>query len=145
MKTMMTKNMGIATFFVRIALGVTFISAYSGRLNLFGNRPEGWQQFLEYAARVNSYAPDFIQSPLAILATILEVAFSILLIAGFKTRIVAIASGTLTCFFALAMTYSFGIKEPLDYGVFVNFSAAFLLATMPKHQWSLDYLLEVIK
>ena len=79
---------------------------------------------------------------LAITATILEITFSILLLIGFKTRITAVASGLLTFFFALAMTYSYGIKEPLDYGVFVNFTAAFLLATITEYKWSLDHYLK---
>jgi hypothetical protein len=47
----------------------------------------------------------------------------------------------LTLLFALAMTYSFGIKEPLGYSVFVFSTGAFLLATMPYYKWSLDQLL----
>lgn len=135
----MTSKMSLASFLVRLALAATYISAYSTRINLFGTQPEGWQRFLEYASNVNSYAPESIKFFLAVAATALEIAFSILLLVGFKTRMVAVASGILTFTFAMAMTYSYGIKEPLDYGVFVNFTAAFLLATVPEHKWSLDH------
>jgi hypothetical protein len=47
----------------------------------------------------------------------------------------------LTLLFAFAMTYSFGIKEPLDYSVFAFSAGAFLLATMPYFKWSIDQLL----
>ncbi|MGZ4100251.1 MAG: DoxX family membrane protein, partial [Bacteroidia bacterium] len=120
----------IPALFLRLALAATYISGYSSRINLFGGHPAGWQKFLKYASEVNSFAPQLLQPFLAITATVLEITFSILLIVGFKTRQVAIASGTLTFLFAMAMTYSFGVKEPLDDGVFVNFTSAFLLAAI---------------
>jgi putative oxidoreductase len=136
-----TNKTNIAALFLRLALAATYISAYSSRINLFGNRPDGWESFLKYASEVNSWAPDSIKGFLAVTATVLEIGISVLLIAGLKTRTVAAASGTLTFLFAMAMTYSYGIKEPLDYGVFVNFTAAFLLATVPTYIWSLDQLI----
>jgi len=137
----MTNQTNRAAFLLRLALAATYISAYSGRINLFGGHPDGWERFLKYASDVNSYAPESLKLFLAITATVLEIVISILLIVGFQTRKVAVASGVLTSLFALAMTYSFGIKEPLDYGVFVNFTAAFLLATLPEHILSLDQYL----
>jgi putative oxidoreductase len=134
----MTNKTNLAAFLVRLALAATYISAYSSRINLFSGHPDGWERFLKYASDVNSYAPESVKLFLAITATILEIAISILLIGGFQTKKAAIASGILTFLFAMAMTYSFGVKEPLDYGVFVNFTAAFLLATMPEHIISID-------
>jgi putative oxidoreductase len=137
----MTGKTNLAAFLLRLALATTYISAYSSRINLFGNRPDGWESFLKYASEVNSWAPESIKVFLAVAATVIEMAISLLLIVGFKTRSVAVASGMLTFLFAMAMTYSYGIKEPLDYGVFVNFTAAFLLATVPTYIWSLDQLI----
>jgi putative oxidoreductase len=137
----MTLKMNLASFLLRLALAATYVSAYSSRINLFGGHGDGWQQFLKYASEVNSYAPNSLKPFLAIAATVLEIVISILLIIGFKTRTAAVASGVLTFIFAIAMTYSYGIKEPLDYGVFVNFAAAFLLSTMPGFKWSADQYL----
>ncbi len=136
----MINKTSIAALLLRLALAATYVSAYSSRVNLFGNHPDGWEKFLTYAAQVNSWAPDSIKVFLAVSATFFEIAISILLLVGFKTRIVALLSGLLTLSFAMAMTYSYGVKEPLDYGVFVNFTAAFLLATMPVNIYSLDQL-----
>jgi uncharacterized membrane protein YphA (DoxX/SURF4 family) len=124
------KNQIVAAIFLRLSLAITYVSAYSSRINLFGNHPDGWKKFIKYASEVNSYAPDNCQNFLAISATTLEITLSILLLLGIKIKQTAIASGILTLLFAMAMTWSFGIKEPLDYGVFVNFSAAFLLSTI---------------
>lgn len=44
----------------------------------------------------------------------------------------------LTLLFGLAMGYSFGIKNPLDFSVFVVNAGAFLLAAFPnRDKWSL--------
>ncbi|MEQ9377519.1 MAG: hypothetical protein RIG68_20195 [Imperialibacter sp.] len=137
----MSNKTNLFTFLLRMTLAATYISAYSSRINLFGGHPDGWQHFLDYAGEVNSYAPDVIKPLLAFIATALEISISLLLMAGYKTKPVATVSGILTFLFAGAMTYSFGIKEPLDYGVFVNFTAAFLLATLPADSWSLDHYL----
>jgi len=60
---------------------------------------------------------------------------------GFKTKWAAWASGTLTLIFAIAMAISFGIKEPLDYSVFVDSAAAFMLATNASPEWAIDGLI----
>ena len=75
---------------------------------------------------------------LAVAATVLELSISLLLIAGYRTRWAACAAGALTLVFAIAMAYSFGIKEPLDYGVFVDAAASLLLAAAPSYTLSLD-------
>jgi hypothetical protein len=41
-----------------------------------------------------------------------------MLLVGFKTNYAAFSAAVHTFLFALAMTYSFGIKEPLDCSVF---------------------------
>lgn len=53
----------------------------------------------------------------------------------------AFGSAILTLLFAIDMTYSFGIKEPLDYSVSAFSVSAFLLATFPNYKWSLDQFL----
>lgn len=100
-----------------------------------------WPVFLQYAGQVNSFAPAATIPFLAAAATALEVIFAIMLIAGFKTRLAAVGSGILTLLFAIAMAVSFGIKAPLDYAVFVDFTSAFLLATVDRYKWSVDELL----
>jgi putative oxidoreductase len=39
------------------------------------------------------------------------------------------------------MSYSYGIKEPLDYSVFAFSAAAFFLASQQHFNWSIDELL----
>jgi hypothetical protein len=65
----------------------------------------------------------------------------ILLIAGFKIRMVSILSGLLLLSFAMGMVTGLGIKTPFDYSVFAAAAAAFLLAFREPDRFTLDKLL----
>ena len=131
----------ISTLFLRFALASGFLSAVASRLSLWGNKSSGWSNFLDYTAQVNSFLPKNFIPTIAVTSTILETVLGILLLSGFKTNYAAFGAALLTLIFAFAMTYSFGIKEPLDYSVFAFSGGAFLLATMPYYKWSIDELL----
>jgi len=134
------KSLGISSLLLRLALASGFLSAVASRLGLWGKQSSGWSGFLDYTAQVNSFLPKSSIPTIALASTILETGLAILLFIGFKTKYAAYAAALLTLFFALAMTYSFGIKEPLDYSVFTFSAGAFLLATMPHYNWSIDQL-----
>lgn len=136
----METKLPIASLLLRFGLGTTFLSAVASRFGLW-KESSGWDGFLEYTATVNSFAPEGIIPFLAISATVLEITIGILLIIGYKTRWAALGAALLTLVFALTMAYSFGIKSPLDYSVFVDCTAAFLLACIPNYKWSLDEFL----
>lgn len=134
----------IATLFLRVALAAGFISAVAGRFNLWGKHvsvAQAWTGFVNYTAEVNSFLPKNFIAFIAVLATMLEILFAIMLLVGFKTNYASFGSGILLLLFALAMAYTFGIKEPLDYSVFAASAAAFVLAAMPVCNWSVDQLL----
>lgn len=131
----------LATLFLRLALSAGLLSAVFSRLGWLGKHSTGWSEFIEYTARVNSFAPKALISPMAIAATILESLFAIGLLVGYKTSFIAYGTSILTFMFGLAMTYSFGLKEPLDYSVFAFSAAAFLLASMPAVPWTIDQLI----
>lgn len=145
---MMNKYQDIAIMALRVATALNFLSPVADRFGLWGKPGENgviwgnYDNFLNYAAQVNSFAPPALIPFLAGAATALEVMLSILLIVGFKTRLAAVGSSGLTLLFAIAMTYSFGVKSPLDAAVFVDFSSSLLLATVPRYKWSLDEWLE---
>lgn len=134
----MKNQLSIASLLLRLALAATFLSAVSSRLDLWGEASSGWQGFLKYTAAVNSFAPADMIPFLAVAATVLEISVSVLLIIGYQTRVAAYVASALTLIFALAMTYSFGVKDPLDYSVFVDSAAAFLLANCTIYPWSID-------
>lgn len=61
------------------------------------------------------------------MATIAEISLGLALIIGLYLRRVAYSSAVLLALFALAMTFSVGIKSPLNSSVFVDAGAAWLL------------------
>lgn len=128
---------------LRIALSATFLSAVASRLGFWGKQSGGWKSFLEYTSEVCAWASNNIIPVLALCATILETAFALLLLIGYKTKWVAIGASALTMAFAISMTYSMGLKEPLDYSVFVFSTAAYLLSGIKEYKWSADeYLIK---
>ena len=135
----MRKYQDLAILLLRVATAANFLSPVASRLGLWGHG--NWQKFLVYAGQVNSFAPAWAVPWLAAAATTLEIALPVLLLIGYRTRWAALGAALLTLCFALAMTWSFGLKEVLDYAVPVDCTSAFLLATMPRYRWSLDELL----
>lgn len=140
---MESKANNLTQLFLRIALATTFLSAVADRFGLWGapGQPSvvwgNWENFRIYSNLVNSFVPEAFGNILAIVATGLEIIFSVLLLIGYKTRIIAVAAGSLLLCFALAMTISFGIKAALDYSVWVDVTACFLLASIPSHAYSI--------
>lgn len=122
------------TLFARIALGTAFLSAVADRLGLWG--PSGatnvaWgnmDAFFAYAAKLNWFLPAALQNIVGGTATLLEIAIGLLLIVGYRLRETALAAGALLVLFALAMTFSTGIKTAFDASVFSASAGAFLLA-----------------
>lgn len=147
----MGKYQNLAILLLRLATSANFLSAVADRFGLWGNPGEpnvswgNWGNFVAYNAQVNSFVPASFALLLGIVATALEIILPLMLIAGYKTRLAAIGSALVTLGFALAMTYSFGIKAPLNYAVFVDITSAFLLATVSHYKWSIDEWLDKAK
>lgn len=130
--------------FLRLALSASFLSAIADRFGwwpanvlVWGN----WENFVAYTQAINPWLPESLISPAAIVATFAEIIFPICLLLGYKTEFVARLSGFLLLLFALAMTFSSGIKGPLDYSVFSASAAAFALSAMKEKYLELDSLL----
>jgi len=136
----MTRQKNIAVLLLRLATAFNFLSAVASRFGWWQNG-SNWQRFIVYTGEVNSFAPKSVVPFLAIAATSLELLFAFLLLVGLFTRWAALGAAILTLLFALAMSYSFGIKEAFDYSVFVDSTSAFLLATANNYKWSLDNFL----
>ncbi|ABF42720.1 DoxX [Candidatus Koribacter versatilis Ellin345] len=137
----------VIRLFARIALGVSFLSAVADRFGLWGTygaKNVSWgnfARFVEYTGVVVSLFPSSFTVPLAWAATVMESLCGVLIIVGFKTRMVSALSGLLLLSFALGMAMGLGIKTPLDYSVFSAAGAAFLLALWSPDRFTLDELL----
>lgn len=120
-------------FFARFALAASFLSAVADRFGVWGKAGTSgvvWGNFgafLKYTAVLNPWAPTFLSNSLGYLATALEIVFGVLLLVGFKVRLVSFLSFVLLSLFALSMTFTVGVKSALDYSVFTAAAAALLL------------------
>ena len=137
----------IVRLFARFALGTSFLSAVADRFGLwgpYGTKNVSWgdfAHFVKYTGAVTALFPSSWTVSFAWAATVGEILFGILLIAGFKVRIISALSGLLLLLFAMGMATGLGIKTPFDYSVFSAAAAAFLLAFWEPDRLTLDKLL----
>lgn len=119
----------IGVLYARLALGAAFLSAVSSRFGLWDRTLDlkHFADFLSYAGQVLSFMPKATIPYLAWAATISETTLGILLILGFWTRWVALASAVLLAMFGTSMAISLGLESPMDYSVYSASSAAVLL------------------
>lgn len=138
----------MAQFYLRLALGIDFLVLGLDRLGVWG--PNGgqniswgdWHHFSIYAHQVLFFLPASIAEVMAILATIFEISFGLMLVIGLFIKWAALGSGILTSCFAICMAAAFGISSPINYSVFTVSAASFLLACLPEQGWSLDSYLK---
>jgi len=142
-----TKFAKFSSVFLRLALGISFLSAVADRFGIwgvYGQRNVAWgnyARFVDYTAKLDWFLPAAMIPAVALIATAAEALFGLLLVLGWKTRITAFLSGVLLTAFALAMTVALGAKAPLNFSVFSAAGGAFLLATSSEFPFSLDNLL----
>lgn len=136
----------LAPLYLRLALGIAFLSAVADRFGLWG--PAGghnvawgdFAHFTQYTAKVNPWAPAALVPVLAWTATVSETLLGALLVVGVRIRLSAVASGVLLSLFAIGMTMGTGVKTALDASVFSAAAGAFGLALLGPDPWSVDGL-----
>jgi uncharacterized membrane protein YphA (DoxX/SURF4 family) len=135
-----------SSVFLRIALGLSFLSAVADRFGwwgAFGEPNVAWGnfgRFVAYTGQLNWFLPKATFPTVAIAATCAETLLGILLILGWWTRVAALLSGGMLLLFATTMTAALGIKAPLTFGVFSAIGGAFLLASSAEFPFSIDHL-----
>lgn len=138
----MTKK--IVKLFLRLSIAVSFLSAVADRFGIWNKEVSvwgNWDNFLKYTELINPLVPHSMISAVSIAATALEILFALFLLIGFKTEFFAKASGFLLLLFALAMTFSTGIKGALDFSVYTASAAAFALSLIKEKYFELDQLI----
>jgi len=144
MGTWWERSAGFSSVFLRLALGISFLSAVTDRFGwwgAFGQPNVSWgdfARFVDYTGKLIWFLPHAAITPLAVLATGAEILLGLLLLAGWQTRIAALCSGILLMTFGLAMTLALGIKSPLNFSVFSAAGGSLLLATCTAFPLSVD-------
>ncbi|WP_293916694.1 MULTISPECIES: DoxX family protein [unclassified Sphingobacterium] len=136
-----TDNTLYSQLFLRLAIGITLLSAVADRFGLWSAAYSTWgnmDAFIAYTGQITSFMPAVMTNLNAYFATAAEIILGILIMLGFKTRIAAISCGILLLIFALSMTVTLGVKATFDYSVWIGSAASFLLATQRKFAYSVD-------
>lgn len=137
-------NTRLIKLFLRFGIGVGFLSAVADRLGLWPKEISAWgnwESFLEYTQFLNPIIPETLIPAVGLIATGAEVICGLCLILGLKTELMAKLSGYLMLIFALAITFSSGVKGAFDYSVFAASGAAFALSLMKEKYLELDTLI----
>lgn len=137
-------NTRLIKLFLRFGIGVGFLSAVADRLGLWPKEISAWgnwESFLEYTQFLNPIIPETLIPTVGLIATGAEVICGLCLILGLKTELMAKLSGYLMLIFALAITFSGGVKGAFDYSVFAASGAAFALSLMKEKYLELDTLI----
>jgi uncharacterized membrane protein YphA (DoxX/SURF4 family) len=125
-----------AVIFLRIALGIGYLSAVADRFGLwgpFGTASVAWgnfHNFVTYTGKLNPWCPAALVPALSWIATVAETVIGLALISGFYRRTVGLLSGLLSLSFAIAMTAVLGVHAPLNFSVLVVAAASFVLAAI---------------
>ena len=133
-----------APVFLRLAVGVSFLSGVADRFGLWG--PAGtanvawgnFERFTAYTAQLNPWAPALTVPALAWVATVAEIVLGVALILGVFTRWSALLSAVLLLLFAFGMAAGIGVKSALNASVFSAAAAAFALAVLAPGLWTVD-------
>jgi uncharacterized membrane protein YphA (DoxX/SURF4 family) len=142
----MERIRGFSSVFLRLALGLSFLSAVADRFGLwgaFGQPSVSWgnfARFVAYTGKLNWFLPESVIPALAITATCAEALLGLCLVIGWHTRIAALLSGILLILFGVTMAVALGVKAPFDFSVFSAAGGAFLLAACTEFPFGVDKL-----
>lgn len=133
-----------AQLFTRLILAIGFFIPVADRFGWLGAPGTGivswgnWSLFLQYTHSLLPFLSSGLADVFGLFATVLEIAFGILLLIGFNTRYAALGTALLTFTFACCMIGVQGIAAPFKYPVFVYTSAGLLLCALGEYRWSID-------
>lgn len=117
-----------------VLLGVDFAGAVADRFGAFGAAGQAgvswgsWAAFVDYTALLLPGAPGVVVVTAALLATVAEVALSLLLISGLAHRWVGKAAAGLLVIYLAVMTFSVGLDAVATYAVPVLIGGALLVS-----------------
>jgi len=142
------KSYSLPSLLLRLAIAISYLWEVADRLGIIGKHGQphvgwgDWQHFVDYAQQTMVFLPHSWVPVFAVLATLGEGGFGLLLLIGLFTRMAALGSFLLSLAFAISMAISFGIESPLGYSVFTLSAASLLLASLPDYKWSIDSIIK---
>lgn len=126
---------------LRLSLAAAFLSAVADRFGWwkpFGQGSWGSMgRFADYTHQLVPFASGWILAVIVWAATVTEVTLGVLLLTGWRPKLVGAATCLVLIVFGIAMAVSLGVEAPLSYSVFSAASSAAAYAildtTSPPH------------
>jgi hypothetical protein len=113
---------------LRLSLAAAFLSAVADRFGWWAPFGQGsWgsmASFADYARQLVPFASGWFLSVIVWGATATEAALGVLLLTGWRPKLVGAATCLVLIVFGIAMAVSLGMESPLSYNVFSAASAA---------------------
>lgn len=131
---------------VRIGLGLGLLFSVADRFGLLGGPGAAgvswgdWSHFVAYTRAVNAFLPGGFASPLAVLATIAELAGGVALVLGITIRPALRGVALLFTIYGCAMTASLGAGSTFPYAVWLLAATALALVWCDAGRLSIDRL-----
>lgn len=123
---------------LRISLAAAFLSAVADRFGWWAPFGQGsWGSmaaFTDYVHQLAPFASGWFLTIIAWTATATEVVLGLLLLTGWRPRIVGTATCLVLIVFGMAMAVSLGWASPLSYSVFSAASGAAAYAVLDRRQ-----------
>ena len=117
----MERIRGFSSLFLRLALGVSFLSALADRFGLWGTvgQPNvswgSFARFVAYKGKLNWFLPEALIPALAVIATCAEALLGLCLVIGWHTRTAALLSGNSPDFVRGHDDSGFGSESPAGF------------------------------
>jgi uncharacterized membrane protein YphA (DoxX/SURF4 family) len=143
-ETSLSRPVRFSTVYLRLALGITFLTAVTDRFGVWGppgTKNVAWgdfSHFLAYAQQLNPYLPSSWIPAVGWIVTVAETLLGFALLLGFHTRMASRSRGFLLLAFAVGMTIGTGVKSALNASVFSASGGAFVLGEIGAYPWSWD-------
>jgi hypothetical protein len=119
---------------LRLSLAAAFLSAVADRFGWWVPFGQGsWGSmvaFADYAHQLVPFASGWLLTVVVWAATVSETTLGVLLLAGWRPKLVGAATCLVLIVFGTAMAISLGLESPLSYSVFSAASAAAAYAVL---------------
>jgi uncharacterized membrane protein YphA (DoxX/SURF4 family) len=120
---------------LRLSLASAFLSAVADRFGWWEELGRGsWGSmgaFADYVRQLVPFASGWLLTVIVWAATVAEVTLGVLLLIGWRPKLVGAATCLTLTVFGTAMAVSLGVETPLSYSVFSAASAAAAYAILP--------------
>lgn len=123
--------------YLRLVLASGLLAAAGARFGFIA-APAGWDALTRWTTRLWGLAPASVQPLLGWVVLAIQIVLGLLLLVGFRTRQMALATGVLLAAAAIAMAWRAGIQAPWYAGVFAYAGVAFTLAALGPGRISIE-------